>query len=184
MVSFFQASKEQKPGEVENLGRGSGWMKRLCLPSGMNSAADTVHHALAPGWFECPSSSGCQRQKLSPSAYGSVCATTDFFFFLQSTDILLKGKNPWKGQWISRLWGRQTMNHKCTLGLLCVCVCLISARTKMLRISLWDLVYFLLVLGKVKNAIDFALQLWFKWKNVSAPASHIAYASLTVFHCP
>lgn len=48
------------------------------------------------------------------------------FFFYKSTDILLKEKNPWKGQWISRLWGRQTMNHKCTLGLLCVCVSYLS----------------------------------------------------------
>lgn len=63
------------------------------LPLGVNSAADTVRHALAPGWFECsPSSSGCRRQKLSHSACGSVCATTGFFY--KSTDILLKEKIP------------------------------------------------------------------------------------------
>jgi len=63
------------------------------LPLGVDSAADRVCDALAAGWFEWPPSSpGCQRQKLSPSAYGSVCAITGFFH--KNTDILLKRKHP------------------------------------------------------------------------------------------
>lgn len=100
--------------------------KRLCLPSGMNFAADMVRHALAPAWFECPSSSGCRRQKLSPSAYGSVCATTDFFF-LQKYRYIIKGKKSLKGPVNFKAMGKADHESQMYIGItLCVCVCYLS----------------------------------------------------------
>lgn len=97
---FFKPPNSKNAGKLKTWGEGQGgWRKkRLCLPSHGSSTADTLCHALVLGWFACPSSSGCWRQKLSPLAYGSVCATTVLFCFVYHTNppqeykCIIKGK--------------------------------------------------------------------------------------------
>lgn len=146
---FFQTSEQQNLGKLKTWDEGQGgWRKqRLCSTLGVNSVVDVVCHALASAWCECPSSSGCQRQKLSATAYGSVCAISGFHY--KTTDTLLKGKtaeraNEFQGYGEGSPW--ITNVRKDCPG----AVCLIPTKTKMLLISLCDLLYFIFVLGKEK----------------------------------